>query len=115
MVWLIGAIGQACKRSMRGCVPATQPTPAGAALQLGLSHEVLTAVRRLYGGHWCFSRQGDAVHYGSHVSNPFLAGILTGAAYSRRDSVPAEPPVFAGPVTAGETFTFTNVTGLEHT
>jgi hypothetical protein len=34
-----------------------------------------------------------------------------GSACCFGDSAPAESPVYAGPVTAGETFTFTNVTG----
>ena len=45
------------------------------------------------------------------TSDPFLAGMPKGSACCFGDSAPAESPVYAGPVTAGETFTFTNVTG----
>jgi hypothetical protein len=45
------------------------------------------------------------------TSNPFLAGMPSGSTCCSGDSAPAESPVYAGPATAGETFTFTNVTG----
>jgi PEP-CTERM motif len=45
------------------------------------------------------------------TSNPYLAGMPSGSACCDGDSAPAESPVYAGPATAGETFTFTDVTG----
>jgi hypothetical protein len=45
------------------------------------------------------------------TSDPFLAGMPSGSMCCSGDSAPAESPVYAGPATAGETFTFTNVTG----
>jgi hypothetical protein len=45
------------------------------------------------------------------TSNPFLAGMPAGSICCAGDSAPAESPVFAGVATAGETFTFTDVTG----
>jgi hypothetical protein len=50
------------------------------------------------------------------TSNPFLAGMPSGSSCCSGgdqgpDVAPAESPVYAGLVTAGETFTFTNVTG----
>ena len=50
------------------------------------------------------------------TSNPFLAGMPNGSSCCSGggqgpDVAPAESPVYAGPATAGETFTFTNVTG----
>jgi hypothetical protein len=45
------------------------------------------------------------------TSNPFLAGMPSGSTCCSGDSAPAESPVYAGPATAGETFTFTDVTG----
>ena len=45
------------------------------------------------------------------TSNPFFAGMPNGSMCCSGDSAPAESPVYAGSVTAGETFTFTDVTG----
>jgi hypothetical protein len=47
------------------------------------------------------------------ASNPFLVGMPGGSTCCSGDSAPGEAPVYAGPATAGETFTFTNVTGRD--
>jgi hypothetical protein len=45
------------------------------------------------------------------TSDPFLSGMPSGSSCCSGDSAPAESPVYAGSVAAGETFTFTSVTG----
>jgi hypothetical protein len=64
------------------------------------------------GGFLCAVGEASVGSYSvPGTSNPFLSGMPSGSTCCSGDSAPAEFPVFAGPATAGETFTFTNVTG----
>jgi hypothetical protein len=45
------------------------------------------------------------------TSDPFLSGMPSGSTCCSGDSAPGESPVYAGPVAAGGTLTFTSVTG----
>jgi hypothetical protein len=63
------------------------------------------------GGFLCAADDASAGNYSvPGTSNPFLSGMPSGSTCCDGDSAPAESPVYAGPATAGETFTFT-VTG----
>ena len=64
------------------------------------------------GGFLCAPDYASAGNYSvPGTSDPFLSGMPSGSTCCFGDSAPAEFPVYAGPATAGESFTFTNVTG----
>ena len=74
------------------------------------SSVLLTAL--FCGASICAADDASAGNYSvPGTSNPYLSGMPSGSACCFGDSAPAESPVYAGPATAGETFTFTNVTG----